>query len=382
MIKIKFSICHLTKVCRVGIIKKKRFIFAWMEERMEKFIMDSDAIDPAKVPTRRLYTGAQIPVIGLGTFGSDNYEPAAIAEAVAGALRVGYRYIDCAACYEDEAEIGAVLQAAIQGGLPREELFILSKVWNDAHAPADVVAACKKSLHDLRLDYLDCYLVHWPFPNYHAPHCDGDVRNPDSRPYIHEEYMETWHAMESLVDMGLVRHIGTSNVTIPKLKRILQDVRIRPAVNEMELHPCFQQGELYQFCLDEGIVPIGYSPVGSPNRPERDRTPEDFNDMEQPIVQEIAAKHGIHPALVCLKWAVQRGQIPIPFTVKRKNYLSNLRCVLEDPLTYDEMDRMRGAERNCRLVKGQVFLWPGATSYLDLWDVDGTIPGWGGYGKE
>lgn len=349
---------------------------------MAEFIMAHDAVDPAKIPYKRLYTGAKIPAIGLGTFGSDNYTPDVIAAAVEGALRVGYRYIDCAACYEDEAEIGVVLEQAMKEGLAREDLFILSKVWNDCHDPEAVVAACKKTLADLRLDYLDCYLVHWPFPNYHAPHCDGDVRNPDSRPYIHEEFMATWRAMESLVDMGLVRHIGTSNVTIPKLELILRDCRIRPAVNELELHPSFQQGELYQYLLDHDIVPIGYSPLGSPKRPERDRTPDDINDLEMSVVQDIARAHGVHPVQICLKWASQRGQIPIPFTVRRENYVSNLRCITEDPLTYAEMDALRSCERNCRLVKGQVFLWPGAQSYLDLWDVDGTIPGWGGYGKE
>ena len=323
------------------------------------------------VPQRTLYTGAKIPGIGLGTFGSDAYENSAIAEAVAGAIEAGYRYIDCAACYGNEHLIGEVLSEVISKGVKREELFILSKLWNDKHD--DVAGAFRKSLKDLQMDYLDCYLVHWPFPNYHPPGCDGDTRNPDSRPYNHEKFMATWREMEKLVDEGLVRHIGTSNVTIPKLKLILRDARIKPAVNEMELHPCFQQGELFQFCLDHDIQPIGYSPIGSPNRPERDRTPDDLADTAQPVVVEIAERHGIHPALVCLKWAVQRGQIPIPFTTTKKNYLANLKCITEDPLTPSEMEAMKSVERNCRLIKGQVFLWEGADSWLDLWDVDGTI---------
>jgi alcohol dehydrogenase (NADP+) len=346
-----------------------------------RFEQAPDGVDITAIPQKTLYTGAAMPGIGLGTFGSDAYGGGQIASAAADALRVGYRYLDCAACYGNEHLVGEVLDEAIKGGLPRDELFILSKLWNDKHKPADAAGACRNSIRDLRVDYLDCYLIHWPFPNYHPPGCGPDERNPDSRPYIHDEYMETWRALEKLVDEGLVRHIGVSNVTIPKLRLILRDAAIKPAVNEMELHPCFQQGELFQFCLDNGVQPIGYSPLGSPKRPVRDRTPDDLTDIEQPAVVDMAKSRNIHPAQVCLKWASQRGQIPIPFSATRGNYLANLKCVTEDPLTYVEMETLRSAEHNCRLIKGQVFLWEGADSWLDLWDVDGTIPGWNGYGS-
>ncbi len=342
------------------------------------FRMYSDAVDPSKVPQRILSTGDVMPGIGLGTFGSDKYGPAEIAEAVRGALRSGYRLIDCAACYGNEDAIGPVFREAFSEGLDRKDLFVISKVWNDAHSPEAVAASCRRSLRDLGLDYFDAYLVHWPFPNYHAPGCDGDARNPDSRPYIHEEFMETWGAVEQLVREGLVRNPGVSNVTIPKLKLILRDASVRPVLNEMELHPSFQQGELFQFTLDQGIQPVGYCPLGSPSRPERDRSEDDVNDMEMPALRKIAERHGVHPALICLKWAVQRGQVPIPFSVKAPQYLSNLKAVTEDPLTAEELNDLRGCDRNARMIKGQVFLWPGAKSWLDLWDADGRIPGWEG----
>lgn len=193
--------------------------------------------------------------------------------------------------------------------------------------------------------------------------------------------MEAWHAMEQLVDDGLVRNLGVSNVTIPKLRLILRDARIKPALNEMELHPSFQQGELFQFTLDNSIQPIGYCPIGSPSRPDRDRTVDDISDLDMPELRNIAQTHNVHPALICLKWAVQRGQIPIPFSVKPEQYIANLRSVTEDPLTIEEMHILRGLDRNDRKIKGQVFLWPGAKSWLDLWDVDGTIPSWNGYQK-
>ncbi len=244
----------------------------------------SASVDLAAIPQRTLYTGASMPAIGLGTFGSDHVSAAEIAEAVKGAAAAGYRHFDCASVYGNEAEIGAAFEEILRGGIRREDLWITSKLWNDKHGEDDVIASCRQSLADLRLDYLDLYLVHWPFPNFHPPGCDVSSRTPDARPYIHENYMKTWRKMEELVDLGLVRHIGTSNMTIPKLKLLLRDARIKPAVNEMELHPHFQQPELFQFVLDNGMQPVGYCPIGSPGRPERDRTPEDTAPTEDPVI--------------------------------------------------------------------------------------------------
>ena len=329
------------------------------------------------IPARRLYTGEEIPCMGLGTFGSDKYGPEEIAEAVYGAIRFGYRLIDCASVYQNEDRIGEVLRRVFREGVAkREELFITSKVWNDMHGEGQVLESCRKSLADLGLDRIDLYFVHWPFPNYHAPGCGGDSRNPDSRPFDPEEFMGVWRQCEELVDKGLVRYIGMSNMTIPKLEAVLPLCRIKPAALEMELHPSFQQQELFDYAAARGILPIGYCPIGSPSRPERDRTPEDVADCELPSVAAAAAAHGIHPALVCLKWAVQRGQVPIPFSVKEAQYKSNLCAVLSDPLTGEEMEAIRRDEKGCRLVKGQVFLWEGAEGWEDLWDMDGGRGSW------
>jgi diketogulonate reductase-like aldo/keto reductase len=329
------------------------------------------AIDPESITQRKLYTGATMPAIGLGTFGSDHVTPAQVAGAVRGAAAAGYRHFDCASVYGNEREVGAALASVIAGGIKREELWITSKLWNDKHGEEDVIGSCRKSLADLRLEYLDLYLVHWPFPNFHPPGCDVTSRSADAKPYIHENYMKTWRKMEELVDKGLVRHIGTSNMTIPKLKLVLRDARIKPAVNEMELHPHFQQTELFQFVVDNGIQPIGYCPIGSPGRPERDRTPGDTAPTEDPVIVKIAARHGIHTAVVCIKWAVQRGQTPIPFSIN--NYRANLAGVVGDPLSKDEMQQIAGLDRNCRLIKGQVFLWKDGQTWEDLWDVGGEI---------
>ena len=266
-------------------------------------------IDPGKVPQRKLFTGALMPVVGMGTFGSDHVSAQEVSQAVAGAIEAGYRSFDCAACYGNEAQIGQVFADAFaRGTVKREELFIASKVWNDM------------------------YYVHWPFPNYHAPGCDVDSRNPDARPFSVEEFMKTWR--------------------------------------QMERHPCFQQPELFAYCKEQGIEPVGFCPIGSPSRPERDKTPEDITDIELPEIRPIAQAHGVHPAVICIKWAVQRGQTPIPFSTKEKNYTANLRCVTEDPLTEEEMDIISGLDRNNRLIKGQVFLWEGASGWEELWDMD------------
>ena len=244
-----------------------------------------------------------MPAVGMGTFGSDHVSAQEVSQAVAGAIEAGYRSFDCAACYGNEAQIGQVFADAFaRGTVKREELFIASKVWNDMHGDGDVLIACARTLKDLKLDYLNMYYVHWPFPNYHAPGCDVDSRNPDARPFSVEEFMKTWRQMEWLVDMGLTRHIGMSNMTIKKLEQ------------------------------------------GCPGR--------------------------IRPAVICIKWAVQRGQTPIPFSTKEKNYTANLRCVTEDPLTEEEMDIISGLDRNNRLIKGQVFLWEGASGWENLWDMD------------
>jgi diketogulonate reductase-like aldo/keto reductase len=343
------------------------------KQKAAPFAIAGDGVDPNQVPKRVLYTGARVPAIGLGTFGSDRFSGDQVAEAVLGAAAVGYRHFDCASVYGNEALIGHSLRAMLKGGVRRDDLWVTSKLWNDKHAEQDVIPSCEKSLKDLQLEYLNLYLVHWPFPNYHAPGCDVSSRSPDAKPYIHENYMKTWRQMEKLVDLGLARHIGASNMTVPKLKRLLRDARIKPACNEMELHPHFQQPALFKFGVDNGIQPIGFCPIGSPTRPDRDKTQADTVDIQDPVIVRIARRLNVHPAVVCVKWAVQRGQVPIPFSVYCSEYLGNLRCTASAPLTDAEMQEIAGIDKNCRLIKGQVFLWKDGQTWEDLWDPGGEM---------
>ncbi|MEI7986132.1 MAG: aldo/keto reductase [Armatimonadota bacterium] len=324
------------------------------------------------IPFKSFADGSRIPAVGLGTFGSDKYDASTVAAAVIEGYDLGYRHFDCAEVYGNEKEIGASFQTILGSGTNREDIWVTSKVWNNHHA--DAISTCENSLRNLGLGYLDLYLIHWPFANHHEQGVAVDSRDPHAKPYDHDGYMRTWAQLESLVARGLVRNIGTSNMTIPKLSRVMSDASIKPAANEMEIHPHFQQTELFDFCIDNAIVPIGYSPIGSPSRPERDRTADDTVDIEDPIILAIANRLNIHPAVVCIKWQIQRGSIPIPFSVKRSQMLATIEGAQKQDLTKEEMEAIAKIDKNCRLIKGQVFLWPNAIDWQDLWDVNGQIP--------
>ncbi|MFA7119092.1 MAG: aldo/keto reductase [Sphaerochaetaceae bacterium] len=330
------------------------------------------------VPSFSVGGVGRIPSIGFGTFGSDYISNDLMMESVRFAIINGYRHIDCASVYGNEKEVGKVLKAAMDGtltGTPiaRSEFWITSKLWNDKHAKADVIPSCRQTLEDLQLEYLDCYLVHWPFPNFHPPKCSVTSRSPNARPFLHDDFIETWREMENLKKAGLSRFIGMSNMTIPKLEDVLPDCIVKPAVIEMELHPLFQQQTMCEYAKKKGMVIIGFCPLGSPHRPERDKTPDDLVDMEDPVVQEIARAHKVHPAAICLKWAHANGIIPIPLSTKERNIRSNLESVCSDPLTKKEIEQLKERDKGNRLVKGQVFLWERARDWHDIWDEEGMI---------
>ena len=180
--------------------------------------------------------------------------------------------------------------------------------------------------------------------------------------------MTTWRQMERLVDLGLVRSIGMSNMTITKLEQVLPLCRIKPTVLEVEINPTFQQPKLFEYCKAHDIQLIAFSPMGSPCRPERDTEEGDVVTFELPELKKIAEAHCCHPATVCVKWAVQRGQIPIPFSIFEKEYVGNLKCTTEDFLCEEEMEILRKADKNARLIKGKVFLWEDAKDWRDIWD--------------
>lgn len=191
-----------------------------------------------KVPFAKLYNGKKVPMIGLGTFGSDHMSHSNIAKAVKFAIESGYRLIDCAKVYCNEAYVGKAMEACIKAGtVTRKDLIVISKLANQDHN--NVEKACRKALKDLRLEYLDIYMIHWPVPNCHPPGCTVDSLDPDAVPWSIDRYIKTWNAMEALVKKGLVKNIACSNMTVSKLKELLKVCKIKPVANEFEAHPCF-----------------------------------------------------------------------------------------------------------------------------------------------
>jgi alcohol dehydrogenase (NADP+) len=261
-----------------------------------------------------------MPMLGLGTWKSD---PGDVYKAVKEAIRVGYRHIDCAFIYGNEAEIGQALSEAFAEGLvTREQLWVTSKLWNDCHAPADVQPALAQTLADLKLDYLDLYLIHWPV----------SIKKGEGFPLSAEKLisledlpiLDTWQALETCVDQGLCRHIGVSNFSAAKLQALMTDARIKPEMNQVELHPYLQQPNLVTFCQSQNIHLTGYSPLGSPDRPAGLKAEDEPILLEDPAIVAIADRHGASPAQVLISWAIHRGTAVIPKSVTPARIAQNL----------------------------------------------------------
>ena len=332
-------------------------------------------IDPEMVTKIMLPDGTQMPQAAMGTFHSDNPDLIeGMDDIVIEAIRLGYRHIDCATAYQNEEIVGRALKKAVDKGLvKREELFVLSKLWNKHMSRDQVINACEDSLRMLGLDYLDMYVVHWPWPNYHEPGASGDATNEHAVPYIHEMFMEVWDKMTDLKKSGKVKNIGTSNQTRKTMELLLRDTDEfnRPVYNQMELHPLFQQKELVRFFIEKNITPSGYMSLGSPRRPGRDRFPEHQADMQHPVIQKIARDKGMSPPEVCLAWAHQRENNRVGYVsmAEKSEWIkSNLETSLKNVLSDDEMKAIEGdgtledpgIEANNRLIWGQVFFWPEA----------------------
>ena len=307
---------------------------------------------------------AAMPPIGLGTWKS---APDEVGAAVEAALRLGYRHVDCAAIYGNEAEVGAALERSFADGVVRrDDLWITSKLWNDHHRPEDVAQGLERTLSELGLAYLDLYLIHWPVvhrPGVRVPETAEDFVALDDLPLT-----ETWRGMEAQVDAGRTRHIGLSNCSVPKLRSVLESARIAPYANQVELHPYLQQRELLEYCQDHDVVVTAYSPLGSPDRPDTMKAEDEPVLLADPVVLEIARAHEASPAQVVLAWALARGTTVLPKTVRPQRLRENL-AAAELALTADERVRLDALDRARRYVDGRFWEREGGPYTVgNLWD--------------
>jgi alcohol dehydrogenase (NADP+) len=310
--------------------------------------------------------GAIIPTVGLGTWKS---APGDVKAAVIAAIESGYRHIDCAAGYGNEGEVGEALADVISRGIvKREDLFITSKLWVSFAYPDECTAAFEKSLSALKLDYLDLYLIHWPFflkKGTGFPPAD----KKDVSGFTKEAFLDVWRELEKLVDAGKIRHLGASNMSAKKLAEIIPGTRIKPAVNQVESHPFLAQSKLLDFCTRHHIVLTAYSPLGSPDRPSRLVEDADPTPLLDETVIAIASKHHIYPAQVLLRWGVQRGTVVIPKSTNPTRIAANLN-IYSFALTEDDMSALAALDSNKRLIKGLPFMRDGQTDWHDNWDED------------
>jgi alcohol dehydrogenase (NADP+) len=300
-------------------------------------------------------------VIGFGTWKS---KPEEQRMAVRTALECGYRHIDCAAIYGNETEVGEGLKLS---GVPREQVFITSKLWNACHEEASVEPACRKTLADLGIEYLDLYLIHWPV-------ClkKGHAMPPGPDDFTDIPFAETWKAMEALVEKGLVKAIGLSNFSIAMIESILKVAKVKPAMLQIEGHPYLQQEKLNEFCNKHGILVTAYGPLGSPDRPARVLDKADPILLEDAALAEIAKSADRAPADVCIRWAVQRGTIVIPKSVTPSRIESNLHAGLKQ-LPDDAMAKLKKMDQHLRLFKGTLWTPEGTKGPIkdavkDLWN--------------
>jgi aldehyde reductase len=275
-----------------------------------------------------------MPALGFGTLIPDAAETITATRA---ALEAGFRHFDCAERYRNEREVGEALQAGLAAqGIAREDIFVTTKLWNSNHRPERVEAAFEASRDRLRLNYLDLYLIHTPFAFQPGDEQDPRDQNGD---VIYDDgvtLLDTWRALESLVDQGRCGAIGLSDITLEELSPIYESARIKPAVVQVESHPYLPETELLEFCKERGIVLLAFAPLGHGMKPGL---------LEDPVIAAIATRVGKTPAQVLLAWAVQRGTalLTTPRSAARARENFDISALPEDAL--NEINRIQTRQR-------------------------------------
>ncbi len=328
-------------------IRSFRVKFSQTKEYSMDNKMNKSAVDPAiETDTLALtklvlnHGSGTIPALGFGTLIPD---AAATISATRDALEAGFRHFDCAERYRNERGVGEALQTGLAaGGIAREDIFVTTKLWNSNHRPERVEPAFEASLDRLRLNYLDLYLIHTPFA--FEPGDEQDPRDQNGNVLYDQgvTLLDTWRAMESLVDHGRCRAIGLSDISLNELLLIYESARIKPAVVQVEAHPYLPETELLEFCKEKGVVFLAFAALGHGMRP---------GPLEDPVISAIAARVGKTPAQALLAWAVQRGTalLTTPRTAARARENLNISALPEDAL--DEINRIQTRQRFNEVVK-------------------------------
>ncbi|PNF24350.1 1,5-anhydro-D-fructose reductase [Cryptotermes secundus] len=290
----------------------------------------------------KLNNNRDIPVLGVGTLFAKQGEAE---QLVKDAIDIGYRHFDTAMAYQNEKEVGAGVRAKIaEGVIKREDIFITSKLWNTKHKRELVVDACKETVSKLGLEYVDLYLIHWPFAFKDSEELwpkdsDGKVQLAD------DDYVDTWKGMEECVKLGLARSVGISNFNTEQINRVLEVATIKPAVNQVECHPYLNQSKLIAFCKERGIVITAYCPLGSPNSIAKADFPAPLKD---PTLQELASKYKKSVAQIILRYLIQHGTVPIPKS-SNKNRLKENFDIFDFELSSADVAAIDALDRNARI---------------------------------
>lgn len=294
--------------------------------------------------------GDTMHAIGLGTWKATGND---VKNAVKEALYAGYRHIDTAAVYGNEEVIGEALSEVFaEGNILREDVFVTSKLWNDAHQEGYVIPAIEDTLKKLKLDYLDLYLIHWPVafkPGVGFPEKSSDYLTPEEAPIS-----TTWTQMEEAKRTGHTKHIGVSNFSKEKLKDLINSAEIKPEMNQVEMHPYLQQNDLVEFCKKENILMTAYSPLGSGDRSAAMKGEDEPNLMEIDEINEIAKKQGASAAQVLINWHTQRDIATIPKSASKEHIKDNFKAAAVE-LDEDDMKKIAGLNKNYRFITGKFF---------------------------
>ncbi|QIW97281.1 hypothetical protein AMS68_002799 [Peltaster fructicola] len=287
--------------------------------------------------TLTLNTGAKIPAVGLGTWQSDK---GLVKEAVAHALKHGYRHIDAALVYQNEDEVGQGLKEAFDSGIKREDVFITTKLWNTYHRKAE--ECIDQSLKSLGVDYVDLWLMHWPVPMNANGNHPLLPKLPDGSRDLDKDwsYVQTWQEMEKVLKTGKVKAIGVSNFSVKYLETLLKEAKVVPAANQIENHPYLPQQDIVDFCTSKNILIEAYSPLGSTGSPL----------FKEEGVQEVAKKHNVGAGTVLISYQVARGIVVLPKSTTKHRIEENLKVIDLDDSDLQALNKIHQTKGLTRFV--------------------------------